>query len=262
MNISKCGSYRSKCPAHIGNTGTDADRKKGSSDWERYFGIHFKPDVIRCAGCQATAPWKTGNLLPSRMCLIRACALFNEVETCAHCAESPCKEYIRLAPSADLREQQENARGFKFSDPEYFQNIEPFEGAPHLAALRKTIGPDKVKATKPFPTGENIVPFPSRTTLDRTQRRDMQRLHILLSSVVNQKAPTYIEQLALNRRLPCALALIWSLSLYGIAESQRLIVRSEDCEARLLCARFVRKTDNQLHESVREAVAQLAKKDC
>src|SRR5665254_7998 len=93
MNIGKCGSYCHKCPAYVGNTGTEEDRKKGSQAWERYFGLHFKPKVIKCAGCQATDPWKTGNLLPSRMCLIRSCTLFNKVETCAHCAEFPCKEY-------------------------------------------------------------------------------------------------------------------------------------------------------------------------
>lgn len=259
-NISKCGSYCHKCPAYIGNTGTEEDRKKGSQDWERYFGLHFKPKVIKCSGCQASEPWKTGNLLPSRMCLIRSCAIFNEVETCAHCAEFPCQEYTRLAPGADLRERQEKAREIKFSDPEYFQNIEPFEGAPHLTVLRKTLSSDQVKAPKPFTTGENIVPFSSTTTLDRAQSRDMESLHHLLSTIINHKAPTYIGQIVLSRHLPCTLALIWSLSFYGVAEGERMILRSEECKDKKECTRFVRKTDNQLHGLVQEAVVQLAEK--
>ena len=260
MNISKCGSYCHKCPANIGNTGTEDDRNQGSQDWERYFGLHFKPEVIKCAGCQAAEPWKTGNLLPSRMCLIRSCALFNEVETCAHCAEFPCKEYARLAPRGDLRERQETARGIKFSDAEYLQNIEPFEGAIHLTALRKSLGSNQVNAPKPFKAGENIVPFPSETTLDRAQSREMESLHRLLSSVINQRAPTYIEQIVLNRHLPCALALIWSLSYYGLADGERLMLSSKVCKDKKECTRFVRKTDNQLHGLVLEAVAQLAEK--
>jgi hypothetical protein len=258
MNISKCGSYCHKCPAYIGNTGTEEDRKKGSKEWERYFGLHFKPEVIKCSGCQVSEPWKTGNLLPSRMCLIRSCAIFNEVETCAHCAEFPCPEYTRLAPGADLRERQEKARGIKFSDPEYFQNIEPFEGVPHLTVLSKTLRLDHVKTPKPFVAGENIVPFPSKTTLDRAQSRDMESLHHLLSAFISQRAPTYIEQIVLNRHLPCALALIWSLSFYGFTEGERIILRSEVCKGKKECTRFVRKTDNQLHGLVQEAVVQLA----
>jgi hypothetical protein len=258
MNISKCGSYCHKCPACVGNTGTEEDRIKGNQAWERYFGLHFKPEVIKCAGCQAAEPWKTGNLLPSRMCSIRSCALFNEVETCAHCAEFPCKEYVRLCPGDDLRERQEKARGIKFSGPEYLQNIEPFEGAIHLTALRKTLGSNQVKSPKPFTTGENIVPFPSEPTLDQAQSRDMESLHRLLSSVINRSAPTYIEQIVLNRHLPCALALIWSLSYYGRADGERLILSSKFCKDKKECTRFVRKTDNQLHGLVRNAVARLA----
>jgi hypothetical protein len=194
------------------------------------------------------------------MCSIRSCALFNEVETCAHCGEFPCKEYTRLAPGADLRDRQEKAQGITFSDPEYLQNIEPFEGAIHLTALQKTLGSNQVKAPKPFMAGENIVPFPSKTTLDRAQSQNMESLHHLLSTIVSQRAPTYIEQIVLKRHLPCALALIWSLSYYGRADGERLILSSKFRKEKKECNRFVRKTDNQLHGLVMEAVAQLAEK--
>ena len=132
---SKCGFYCNYCPAYIDNSRTQEDREHGSALWEKYFGLHFKPDIVRCDGCQSTSPWKTGNLLPDRTCPIRACAVYNEVVTCAQCSVFPCSEYSKRVPGGELRKQREKAANITFTDNEYQKYIEPFVGQVHLKYL-------------------------------------------------------------------------------------------------------------------------------
>src|SRR5512136_1585644 len=136
---SKCGFYCNLCPAYKGNSRTEEDRIQGSALWEKYFGLHFKPDIVKCEGCQSSAPWKTGNLLPDRACPIRACTVYNDVVTCAHCSLFPCAEYSKRVPGAELRRQREKAANITLTDDEYQKYIEPFEGQIHFKELHNTL---------------------------------------------------------------------------------------------------------------------------
>jgi hypothetical protein len=126
--LGKCGFDCGRCPAFQANSKSDEDRKRGAATWERYFGLHFKPDVLACHGCQEAKPWKNGNLLPDRSCPIRACAVYNGVQTCAHCTSFPCDEYSRRVPGPGPRREREDAAGMEFSDAEWQQHLEPYDG--------------------------------------------------------------------------------------------------------------------------------------
>jgi hypothetical protein len=257
-NISKCGNFCDLCPAYLGQLGTAEDRQKGSAVWERCFGLHFKPERIKCQGCQCSQPWKTGNTLPSRMCAVRACANYNEVPNCAYCAVFPCPHLITHVPGGDLRQKQEELLGTHFSEVEYQAYIEPYEGRPHLAKIRSALSPEQIKTPKTPINTRNPVVFPSKTILAAAEEQALRKLHSVLSQLLSQKCSTYVEQLALERRQPVVLALLWVLALYGQPGDQGLLIDSAVCQDKKECTRLVRKSDNQLHGSPREAVTTLA----
>jgi hypothetical protein len=256
---SKCGFHCNRCPAFSDNSGTDADRKRGSAVWEKYFGLHFNPDIVRCAGCQSPEPWKTGNLLPDRRCPIRACAVHNGVPTCGHCGVFPCSEYTSRVPGADLRQQREEVAHIRITGDEYLAHIEPFEGQVHLSQLRATIPSEDIIPPRPFSAGEHIAPFPKETTLTPGKRREMSRLHSLLSTVFSQKDATYAGQIVLERGKPYLWGVIWVMGLYGEIKHGRLTLDSSVCGDRKECSRLVRKYDTTLHNAVRDAVSTLSR---
>ena len=163
--FSKCGFECSRCPAFKDNSRTEADREQGSALWAKYFGLHFKPDIVRCEGCQANSPWQTGNLLPDRSCPIRACAVYNRAATCAHCSLFPCQEYAKRVPGPDLRRQRETAANIKISDQEYRDYLEPFDGQTHLMELNVALRLEEIVAPQPFAAAERITPFPEKVNL-------------------------------------------------------------------------------------------------
>ena len=251
---SKCGFYCNRCPAYKDNSRTATDRTMGSALWEKYFNLHFKPDIIRCDGCQSPSPWKTGNLLPDRSCPIRACAAYNELLTCAHCSLFPCAEYSRRAPGAELRRQREKAANITITDDEYKKHIEPFEGQVHLKKLHCTLRPEEIAAPKPFSADVDIVPFPTKTNLAPDKQEEMRRLHSLLVNVISAKAANYIDQVLLERKKPYLWALLWVMGLYGELRDDRLVLESLVCGDIKACSRLVRKSDNTLYEPFQAAV--------
>ncbi len=254
---SKCGFYCNRCPAFKDNSRTEADRERGSALWEKYFGLHFKSDIVRCEGCQATSPWKTGNLLPDRTCPIRACAVYNGVATCAHCSFFPCEEYSKRVPGADLRRQRERAANIKISDDEYLENMEPFEGQTHLIQLRATIRPEDILPPKQFSAKENIASFPRETTLTADKQRQMRQLHSLLRTVFSQQAANYAGQVLMERKKPYLWGIMWVMGLYGEIKDGKLVLESAVCVDRKECSRLVRKRDTTLYEPVRDVVDSL-----
>jgi hypothetical protein len=255
---SKCGFFCNLCPAFRGNLGTADDRQRGSVIWGKYFGLHLKPDSIRCAGCQSPEPWQTGNLLPDRRCHIRACAVHNGVKTCAHCSLFPCEEYSKHVPSADLRQQRERASNIKFTDGEYLEHLEPFEGQPHLKDLRSGLRAEDILPPQPFSTREHIVPFPPKTRLLPAEQAQMLRLHSVLESIFAAQAVNYAGQVLLERQKSYIYGIIWVMGLYGELKAGQLVLESVACQDKKECTRLVRKTTNTLHDAIQDAVNRLS----
>jgi hypothetical protein len=256
---SKCGFYCNFCPAYKDNSRTQEDRERGSALWEKYFGLHFKPDIVRCEGCQSTSPWKTGNLLPDRTCPIRACAVYNEVVTCAHCSVFPCSEYSNRVPGAELRKQRENAANITFSDNEYQKYIEPFEGQVHLKELHSTLKLEELVPPKQFLADITIVPFSTKTSFTLEKQEALQQLHSLLGNIFSAKAVNYIDQLLMERKKPYLWVLLWVIGLYGELKGDKLVLESLVCSDKKECSRLVRKRDNTLYEPVQDVVNSLGK---
>ncbi len=251
---SKCGFHCSRCPAFENNSRTEADRKRGSALWEKYFGLHFKPDVVRCEGCQANAPWKDGNLLPDRTCPIRACAVFNGAATCAHCSLFQCDEYSRRVPGADLRQQRERAIGLTIGDDEYLEHIEPFEGQTHLVRIRTALTAADITPPREFSDATGVVPFPQTTNLPADIREEMRLLHALLEDLFTVRATTYAGKVLALRGMPYLWGIMWVMGLYGSLSGGRLVLESALHGDKKECSRLVRKTDTTLHSSIRQAV--------
>lgn len=256
---SKCGFYCSRCPAFKDNSCTEADRLRGSSVWEKYFGLHFKPEIVRCEGCQSPEPWKTGNLLPDRRCPIRACAVHNDVPTCAHCSLFPCEEYSKRVPGADLRLQREKAANIRISDDEYQEHLEPFDGQSHLKKLRATLRLEDIVSPKQFTSSEHIEPFPRNTNFTLDKQGEMRQLHSLLRTAFSQQATNYAGQVLIERKKPYLWGIIWVMGLYGELRAEKLVLESAVCGDRKECSRLVRKRDNTLYEPVRDVVNSLKK---
>ena len=257
--FSKCGFHCNRCPAYKDNSRTEADRKRGSVLWEKYFGLHFKPEIVRCEGCQASTPWQSGNLLPDRRCPIRACAVYNSVATCAHCALFPCEEYLKRTPGADLRRQRESAAKVRFSDTEYLNYLEPFEGQTHLQKLHASLHPKDIVPAKQVSIGAQIIPFPEKTSLTTDKEKRMRILHSLLTTAFSQQADYYARQVLIERRKSYLWGILWVLGLYGDFKDGRLVLESTVCGEKKECSRLVRKRDNTLYDSVQDAVESLKK---
>ncbi|MDD5038496.1 MAG: DUF3795 domain-containing protein [Dehalococcoidales bacterium] len=256
---SKCGFYCDHCPAFKDNSSTKAGRQRGSTVWSKYFGLHFNPETVRCEGCQSPEPWKTGNLLPDRSCPIRACAVYNDVSTCAHCSLFPCKDYVKRVPGADLRRQRESSSHIKITDDEYQEYIEPFEGQPHLKELHTTLHAEDITPPKPFPVAKRIVPFPIIINLNPHLQEEMRQLHSLLGNIFSAKADNYAGQVLLERKKPYLYVIIWILGLYGELIGNKLVLENTRYPDKKEISRLVRKRDNTLYEPVQEVVNSLKK---
>ncbi len=253
----KCGFECGRCQAFKANSQTEEDRRRGAAIWGQYFGLHFKADVLFCEGCQSEAPWKTGRLLPDRACTIRACAIHNGANTCAHCSLFPCKEYVRRVPGPSLRHEREAAAKRTISDAEWKAHLEPYDGQSHLATLHLTIQPGDVVSPRPFQKA-SVAPFPATTNLSVRRREQMQALHSVLTRALSRTGDTYAEQILIQRGRPYVAGLLWVMGLYGKLEDGSLVLRSADYPDRNECARLIRRADNNPHKTTQQAITALA----
>ncbi len=256
---SKCGFSCSQCPAFKNNSRTKEARKRGSIVWEKYYGLHFDPDIVKCGGCQSSAPWKSGNLLPDRRCVIRACAVYNGVETCAYCSLFPCDEYSKRVPDSDLKRQREEASHIQIDDSEYLEYIEPFEGQTHLKELHSVLQPEEIVMPKEFSGSGKLLPFPEKPGSNSKNIRAMRHLHLLLGKAFCAKAANYAAQILLDRKKAYIYGTLWVTGLYGELKGNKLVLESTKCQFKKECLRLVRKRDNTLHDAVQDAVNNLEK---
>ncbi len=88
--IAICGLNCETCDARIATINNDdALREKTAKLWSELNGVPITAEMINCMGCRAI-----GVKTPfcSTLCLIRQCALKNELDTCGDC---PKMEYCK-----------------------------------------------------------------------------------------------------------------------------------------------------------------------
>jgi hypothetical protein len=103
--LSYCGLSCTGCPIFWATLEPDEKkqrqmREKIASICNEQYGLHYSADDITgCDGCRTVY----GRLFSGcRRCTIRSCAIFREVETCAHCPDYPCnilREHHKTDPT-------------------------------------------------------------------------------------------------------------------------------------------------------------------
>lgn len=106
--VSYCGLTCNSCPIYWATRETNPDKKKKIRTKiaeicnEHYHMNYSCQDINDCDGCRSG----TGVLFSGCMdCRIRNCAVFREVETCAHCPDYLCdklKEHYQSDPTGKI----------------------------------------------------------------------------------------------------------------------------------------------------------------
>lgn len=245
--FAKCGCNCGHCRAYKENAKTEDDRQRCSEGWEKYIGAKLKPDICYCEGCHAAEPWKSGNVLPDRMCNIRPCAKKTGVKNCAYCYAYPCEDLTGRIPGEDFREKVESGLGAKIPEDDYLAFIEPYEGLKHLKEIRDSLKPgDIAEKAEIQPIRARIVGSPEDLPFSKKERGAFEAVHGLLSKVLSPSADTYARQLALRRRKHHILGLLWVSGLYGELDrdGSHLVIDSKEHGSRAECRWMVRKRDN------------------
>jgi hypothetical protein len=247
--FARCGCNCGRCPAYKENAKTEKDRQRCSEGWGKYLGAKLKPEICLCEGCHAAKPWKTGNVLPDRMCCIRPCAIKTGVKNCAYCYAFPCEDLTGRIPGEDFRERVESGMGEKMPEDDYLAFIEPYEGLKHLKEIRASLKPeDIVKKVELPPIRARIVDFPEDLPFSKKENAAFEAVHGLISKVLSPRADTYARQLAMKRRKHHILGFLWVSGLYGELKEggSQLILDSKEHGSRAECRWMVRKRDNTL----------------
>jgi len=162
-------------------------------------------------------------------------------------------------PGADLRRQRESAANAKFSDDEYLDYLEPFDGQTHLKKLHTTLQTEDIVPAKQISASERITPFPRKTNLAPDKEQGLRQLHSLLKTAFSQQAANYASQVLIERKKPYLWGILWVMGLYGELRAEKLVLESLVCSDRKECSRLVRKRDSTLYEPVQDVISSLEK---
>ncbi len=225
--FSKCGNNCGRCPSYRENLKTDEDRQRCSDGWKKYFGFRLSPSKLRlCDGCQTP---DNENQVRYQNCIVRRCAIFNGVETCAHCSAYPCEGLVALQ---DVNREEIEARlGAPILEEEYLTFIEPYENLKHLAEIRASLGAEEiVEPTKPQPFKPKTADFPEDLPFSKEERSALKALHRLMRTINTVDADTYVMQERLKKRRQYILKLLWAFGLFGAFKEEgdsHLVIDSE-----------------------------------
>ncbi len=256
----KCGCNCVKCPAYKENARTPNDRKYCSDGWARYLGARLKPEICYCEGCQTPEPWKSGNLLPARGCILRACAIKMGIKNCAYCPFCPCEELKVVIPDENFRKRITKRIGTAIPEADYQVFIKPYEGIKNLANVRKSLKKeDIVKKPVIKPLNAKIIEFPTNLLLSKQQIKSYKSIHSLLTKILEAKANTYARQMKIRNRRPLMLNLLWVFGLYGKLKDRNLIIDGKTYGSLPDFNNLVRKYDNTLHSYLKQSLKILRK---
>ncbi len=226
--FSKCGNNCGRCPSYRENLRTDEDRQRCSEGWEKYLGFRLSPSKLRlCDGCQM--PNEENPILYRNGCNVRRCAIFNGVETCAHCAAYPCEGLVALQ---DVNREEIEARlGAPIPEEDYLTFIEPYENLKHLVEIRASLGAEEiVDPTKPPPFKPKTVDFPEDLPFCKDETLAFKALHRLMRTINTVGADTHVMQERLKKRRQYFLKLLWTFGLLGQLKEEgdsHLVIDSE-----------------------------------
>jgi hypothetical protein len=253
--FARCGVNCGHCPAYKENVKTKQDRQFCSDGWAKYLGARLKPAICICEGCLSPDPWKSGNKLPMRGCILRTCVLNMDISNCAYCYFYPCQDLIAAIPGADFREKTEKRIGRKIPETDYRALIEPYEGLKNLAKIRKTLkSRDIAKQPSVEPLKTNIVDFSNKIKLSNKEIISYKIVHQLLKRILSAQANTYARQILIKKRIANILNLLWVFGVYGEIKDSHLVIDSKTVNK---CADFtniVRKRDNAFHIAASQSV--------
>lgn len=86
--MSACGVLCSKCPAYLAESKGLAYQKQVAEAWHRTYGLNEKPERISCGGCFGP---DEKLFHTSRGCKARRCSRGKRLNSCAECAQAPCR---------------------------------------------------------------------------------------------------------------------------------------------------------------------------
>lgn len=207
---SKCGTNCARCPSYKENLLSEEDRQNCSEGWYTYHGFRISPEkLIACDGCQPIG--ENGNGTRYINCIVRRCALHNEVDTCAHCSVYPCDVLISRVLGKEWEDRLVERLG-EIPEDDYRVFVEPYVVMPHLEDIRATLDPGDIKAIKEFTIKPRLAAFPSGLESAEVYKN----LYRLLEKV---DAPvdglSYAQAEIQKERRTHILKILWAFGLFG-----------------------------------------------
>lgn len=214
--FSKCGATCARCPAYRNNISTPEDRQRCSDGWHKYLSVRLNVERCYCDGCQTPDSQDPVLVIGTRGCKIRRCAVFNGVETCAHCSAYPCEAVkAQFSFDSDARDRFAARFGAPIPEEEYLTFIEPYELDKHLQAVRASLTPEDIVPMTPVPVKPPIVAFPPDLPLHAPETAALKALHRLLADAGTAAAIPHVQQAALKRRRQHLLKILWAFARLG-----------------------------------------------
>jgi hypothetical protein len=211
--FAKCGMNCRRCPTYKENLKTQEDRERCSEGWKKYYGFKLSPEkLLLCDGCQTPDEEKPVRYLN---CIVRKCAVKNDVKTCAHCTEFPCKDVPSVSVAEDIRSKTASRLGGPVPEEDYILFMEPYIGMKHLKKIRASLAPEVIKEMIPMSHKPRIVEFPEDLAFPEEKKSAYKALHRIMSSVETAEGISYARLENLKKRRQQMLKILWAFGLYG-----------------------------------------------
>jgi hypothetical protein len=216
--FSKCGANCGRCPAYRENAKTSEDRQRCSDGWHKYLRVRLNVQRCYCDGCQTPDDENPVLVYGRYGCRIRRCAVFNGVETCAHCSAYPCED-VRTQFSFDSESRAKIAArlGTPIPEEEYLTFIEPYELHRHLDKIRASLAPEDIVEMTPVSVKSKVIEFPDDLLFPQ---RPFKALHRLLGTVGTVEGISHARQTVLKKRRQHLLKILWTFGRFGEHEEE------------------------------------------
>lgn len=214
--LAKCGCDCRNCPSFKENLRTGSDRQCCSQGWEKHLGFKLSPEKLRaCDGC--SLPDEDRNTFYLN-CLVRKCALINQVDHCGYCIDFPCQELMKVHSLQLIPDRQAFMLKTEkwISADDYLHFVEPYTGLVRLKSIRKKLPEEELKPFKPFSVyaGKALHLAPEKAG------EQAYFIRKLLGSVLVEQNIPYARQQALLKKRENILRLLWTVSLLGNLEQE------------------------------------------
>jgi len=242
--FSKCGANCGRCPAYRENVRSDADRQRCSDGWHKYLGARLKVERCYCDGCQTPDDEHPVLVYGKYGCKIRRCAVFNGIETCAHCSAYPCEDVrTQFSFDSESREKLAARLGTPIPEEEYLAFIEPYELHKHLDEIRATLAPEDIVEMTPVSVSPRVTRFPDDLL---SPEEPFKALHRLLATVGVVEDISHVRLAALKERRRHLLKMLWTFGRFGETREEggsHLAIDSETYLAQKIQSSYLRVKD-------------------